>query len=56
MAVQEIDKLFVTALSGDYDDEAPWEAVKALRRIGTREVFEKTTSTTTRRRSSCLPV
>ena len=37
----EIDKLFKQALSGDCDDDAPWQAVHALRRIGTREVFER---------------
>ncbi len=36
-----IDELFAQALSGDYEDEAPWEAVRALRSIGTREVFER---------------
>ncbi|PYY07134.1 MAG: hypothetical protein DMG69_20905 [Acidobacteria bacterium] len=41
MATQEIDALFAQTLSGDYDDEAPWEAVQALRRVGTQEVFEK---------------
>jgi HEAT repeat protein len=41
MAAQEIDALFAQTLSGDYDDETPWEAVHALRRVGTREVFEK---------------
>jgi HEAT repeat protein len=40
MTVPEIDELFAQTLSGDYEDEAPWEAVHALRRIGTREVFE----------------
>jgi len=41
MATPEIDALFAQTLSGDYDDEAPWEAVQALRRVGTQEVFEK---------------
>jgi HEAT repeat protein len=41
MTAPEIDELFTQTLSGDYDDEAPWEAVHALRRIGTREVFER---------------
>ncbi|HUO03808.1 MAG TPA: HEAT repeat domain-containing protein [Candidatus Binataceae bacterium] len=39
MTAREIDKLFNQTLSGDYDDDAPWKAVHALRRIGTREVF-----------------
>lgn len=41
MTVPEIDELFAQALSGNYDDEASWEAIRALRRIGTRDVFEK---------------
>jgi HEAT repeat protein len=41
MAAQEIDALFAQTLTGDYDDDAPWTAIHALRRIGTREVFEK---------------
>jgi HEAT repeat protein len=36
-----IDELFAQALSGDYEADAPWEAVHALRSIGTREVFER---------------
>jgi len=36
-----IDELFAQALSGDYEDDAPWEAVHALRRIGTRQIFER---------------
>ena len=41
MASLEIEKLFADTLSGNYEDDAPWEAVSALRRAGTREVFEK---------------
>lgn len=41
MAAREIDELFAQALSGDYEDDAPWEAVHALRSIGTRQVFER---------------
>jgi HEAT repeat protein len=41
MAAQQIDALFAQTLSGDYDDDAPWTAIHSLRRIGTREVFEK---------------
>jgi HEAT repeat protein len=41
MAAHEIDELFSQALSGGYDDDTPWEAVRALRRIGTRQVFER---------------
>jgi HEAT repeat protein len=35
-----IGDLFACTLKGDYDDDAPWEAVHALRKLGTREVFE----------------
>jgi len=33
-------ELFSASLEGDYDDEAPWQAVAALRLRGTVEVFE----------------
>ena len=36
-----IDDLFACTLKGDYDDDSPWEAVRALRKLGTRDVFEK---------------
>jgi HEAT repeat protein len=39
MTSTEIDQLFEQTLTGDYDDKPAWEAVNALRRIGTREVF-----------------
>jgi hypothetical protein len=38
---QNIDELFAQTLKGDPDDESAWEAVNALRRIGTREVFNR---------------
>jgi HEAT repeat protein len=41
MTAREIDELFAQTLSGDYEDDAPWEAVQALRKLGTREVFER---------------
>jgi HEAT repeat protein len=41
MIPREIDELFSQTLSGDYEDDAPWEAIQALQRIGTREVFER---------------
>jgi HEAT repeat protein len=41
MAEQDTNELFLRTLSGNYEDEGPWEAVRALRRIGTREVFDK---------------
>src|SRR5438270_4533260 len=40
MTPQEIDQLFSQSLTGDYEDERPWEAVSALRGIGTRDVLE----------------
>jgi HEAT repeat protein len=43
VSAPDIDELFAQTLSGDYEDEAPWEAVCALRHLGTREVFEKAT-------------
>ncbi len=36
-----IDELFQQTLQGDYEDDAPWEAVHQLRRMGTREVFDR---------------
>jgi HEAT repeat protein len=41
VTTREIDELFTQTLSGGYDDEEPWEAIQALRHIGTREVFER---------------
>src|SRR5260370_8655134 len=41
MAAHKIDELVTQALSGGYADDTPWEAVRALRRIGTRRVFER---------------
>ena len=37
----DIEELFAQTLSGEYDDEAPWGAVRELHRIGTREVLAK---------------
>ena len=34
------DELFAETLKGEYDDEAPWHAVNALRRVGSREVLK----------------
>lgn len=36
-----VDELFAQTLAGAYDDDAPWEAVRRLHAIGSREVFEK---------------
>jgi HEAT repeat protein len=41
MASREIEELFAQALTGDYEDDAAWEAVHALRALGTRGVFER---------------
>jgi HEAT repeat protein len=38
---EEIYELFKRALSTNYEDDTAWEAIHALRRIGTREVFEQ---------------
>lgn len=37
----DIDELFAQTLKGDYDDDKPWDAVRSLRWIGTRQVFDK---------------
>jgi HEAT repeat protein len=41
MAQEQLDELFAQTLTGDCDDESAWEAVRTLRRMGTREVFEQ---------------
>jgi len=41
MTTPSIDELFERALSGDYGDPASWEAIHALRRTGSREVFDR---------------
>lgn len=41
MTLAQIDELFAQTLTGDYDDDAPWEAVAKLRHLGTRQVFER---------------
>jgi HEAT repeat protein len=41
MTPEEIDQLFARTLSDDYEDEAPWDAVRALRHLGSREVFDR---------------
>src|SRR5438045_464296 len=41
MTLAEIDELFVQTLTGEYDDDVPWEAVGKLRNLGTRQVFER---------------
>ena len=39
MEPEQMDKLFKQTLTGDYDDESPWEAVRALKVTGSRDVF-----------------
>jgi hypothetical protein len=40
MPEADIQQLFTETLRGDYEDEAPWNAVYKLRQLGTREVFD----------------
>ena len=39
--LMDIDDLFAKTLSGEYDEDGPWDAVRELHHVGTREVFEK---------------
>jgi hypothetical protein len=41
MADLDIDELFAKTLTGDYDDDEPWAAVKELRSHGNRAIFER---------------
>jgi HEAT repeat protein len=41
MPTVDIDDLFARTLCGDYDDDAPWQAVQSLRYLGTREIFDR---------------
>ena len=41
MPAESLDEMFARTLYGDYDSDAPWEAVSALRKLGNREVFER---------------
>jgi HEAT repeat protein len=41
MSSVAIDEAFAKTLLGEYDDDAPWEAVRELRRIGASEVFDR---------------
>ena len=41
MTLEQIEELFAQTLAGDYDDDTPWEAVRKLRNLGTRQVFER---------------
>ena len=41
MSPEQMDEIFAQTLTGDCDDESAWEAVRTLRRMGSREVFER---------------
>jgi HEAT repeat protein len=41
MTVDTIDEVFARTLLGDYDDDAPWSAIRELQDIGSREVFDR---------------
>ena len=41
MATETIDEVFERTLLGDYDDDAPWIAVRDLQHLGTREVLDR---------------
>jgi HEAT repeat protein len=43
MSESHIQQLFMETIRGDYEDDAPWEAVHKLRQLGTREVFDVAT-------------
>lgn len=40
MSVRELQQLFAQTLGGDYDSDQPWDAVRELRHLGTRDVFD----------------
>ncbi len=40
MTSSDVQELFDQTLLGDYEDEAPWDAVSTLRSNGTRRIFE----------------
>jgi len=41
MSPEQIDGIFEQTLAGDYDDEFPWNAVRRLHNLGSREVFDR---------------
>lgn len=41
MNSMDIDALFAQTLRGDYDADLPWEAVRSLSTLGSREVFNR---------------
>jgi hypothetical protein len=40
MTASEVKGLFARTILGDYEDEDAWDAVRALPRDGSRELFE----------------
>jgi HEAT repeat protein len=40
MESETLDEIFTRSLSGDYHGDDPWQAVRALRRMGTRAVLD----------------
>src|SRR5690242_4209729 len=44
MPQPHLQQLFLQTLEGDYDDNAPWDAVHQLRELGTQEVFDLATA------------
>lgn len=41
MPAANLDDLFAQTLQGDYDNDEAWEAIRTLRSIGSREVFDR---------------
>jgi HEAT repeat protein len=41
MGTDQLDEIFAQTLTGDYDDESPWNAVRKLHNIGSRQVFDR---------------
>ena len=41
MVTEAVDEIFARTLLGDYDDDAPWGAVRELHSLGTRGVFDR---------------
>jgi HEAT repeat protein len=40
MCAEPIDELFAQTLTGDYDDELSWKAVRKLHNLGSREILD----------------
>jgi len=41
MGSEQMDEIFSQTLTGEYDDESPWDAVRTLHRTGSREVCDR---------------